>query len=203
MTLSPCIRGILQEEGGFSSWRESYSCYTICWGERGMKCCSVPVACPECTAAWWLWSPGLHCGPSDVGTPLLQTHSQWCSDSTFLPTSLISCTQRELFCRPATVDHLWSRKHSKLLCHPVGYDHNLCKEVKLQPWRWALSEFVLPSVHFLSLRYALDFSLHLYNYSYQSFGSVQFSRSVVSDSLRPHGLQHTRPPCQSSTPGVY
>ena len=75
MTLSPCIRGTLQEEGGFSSCRESYSCYTICWGERGMKCCSVPVACPECTAAWWLWSPGLHCGPSDVGTPLLQTHT--------------------------------------------------------------------------------------------------------------------------------
>ena len=25
--------------------------------------------------------------------------------------------------------------------------------------------------------------------------SVQFSRSVMSDSLRPHGLQHTRPPC--------
>ena len=33
--------------------------------------------------------------------------------------------------------------------------------------------------------------------------SVQFSRSVVSDSLRPHGLQHTRPPCLSPTPGVY
>ena len=33
--------------------------------------------------------------------------------------------------------------------------------------------------------------------------SVQFSRSVVSDSLRPHGLQHTRPPCPSPTPGVY
>ena len=28
----------------------------------------------------------------------------------------------------------------------------------------------------------------------------QFSRSVVSDSLQPHGLQHTRPPCPSSTP---
>ena len=27
--------------------------------------------------------------------------------------------------------------------------------------------------------------------------------SVVSDSLRPHGLQHTRPPCPSPTPGVY
>ena len=28
----------------------------------------------------------------------------------------------------------------------------------------------------------------------------QFSRSVVSDSLRPHGLQHARPPCPSPTP---
>ena len=32
---------------------------------------------------------------------------------------------------------------------------------------------------------------------------LQFSRSVVSDSLQPHGLQHTRPPRPSSTPGVY
>ena len=32
---------------------------------------------------------------------------------------------------------------------------------------------------------------------------IQFSRSVVSDSLRPHELQHTRPPCPSPTPGVY
>ena len=31
--------------------------------------------------------------------------------------------------------------------------------------------------------------------------SVQFSRSVVSDSLRPHELQHARPPCPSPTPG--
>ena len=33
--------------------------------------------------------------------------------------------------------------------------------------------------------------------------SVQFSRSVVSDSLRPHELHHARPPCPSPTPGVY
>ena len=33
--------------------------------------------------------------------------------------------------------------------------------------------------------------------------SVQFSHSVVSDSLQPHGLQHTRPPCPSPTPRVY
>ena len=33
--------------------------------------------------------------------------------------------------------------------------------------------------------------------------SVQFSRSVVSDSLRPHELQQTRPPCPSPTSGVH
>ena len=35
------------------------------------------------------------------------------------------------------------------------------------------------------------------------FSSVQFSHSVVSDSLRPHELQHARPPCPSPTPGVH
>ena len=31
----------------------------------------------------------------------------------------------------------------------------------------------------------------------------QFSHSVMSNSLWPHGLQYTRPPCPSPTPGVY
>ena len=35
------------------------------------------------------------------------------------------------------------------------------------------------------------------------FSSVQFSCSIVSDSLRPHESQHTRPPCPSPTPGVH
>ena len=35
-----------------------------------------------------------------------------------------------------------------------------------------------------------------------SRGSVQFSHSVMSDSLQPHGLQHTRLPCPSPTPGA-
>ena len=33
--------------------------------------------------------------------------------------------------------------------------------------------------------------------------SVQFSRSVVFDALRPHESQHARPPCPSPTPGVH
>ena len=35
------------------------------------------------------------------------------------------------------------------------------------------------------------------------FSSVQFSRSVVSDSLQPQELQHARPPCPSPTPRVH
>ena len=37
----------------------------------------------------------------------------------------------------------------------------------------------------------------------QQVPSVQFSRSVVSDSLRPHGLQHARLPCLSPTPRAW
>ena len=39
--------------------------------------------------------------------------------------------------------------------------------------------------------------------SVQSLSSVQFSRSVVSDSLRPYESQHSRPPCPSPTPRVH
>ena len=35
------------------------------------------------------------------------------------------------------------------------------------------------------------------------FSSVQFSCSIMSNSLHSHGLQHARPPCPSPTPGIY
>ena len=41
--------------------------------------------------------------------------------------------------------------------------------------------------------------IHITEYS---VSSVQFSRSVVSDSLRPHEWRHARPPCPSPSPGV-
>ena len=39
--------------------------------------------------------------------------------------------------------------------------------------------------------------------NYHCRRSVQFSHSVMSDSLRTHGIRHPRPPCPSPTPGVY
>ena len=41
------------------------------------------------------------------------------------------------------------------------------------------------------------------NHSYCFFSSVQFSRSVMSESLRPHESRHARPLCPSPTPRVY
>ena len=42
-----------------------------------------------------------------------------------------------------------------------------------------------------------------HRHSRNQFSSVHFSRSVVSDSLRPHESQHARLPCPSPTPGVH
>ena len=46
----------------------------------------------------------------------------------------------------------------------------------------------------------LPFTFHI---NPAQFSSVQFRLSVMSDSLRPHESQHSRPPCPSPTPGVY
>ena len=65
-----------------------------------------------------------------------------------------------------------------------------------------------PSLHTLSSFYCLWISIFIIailslNFLKTSLSSVQFSRLVVSYSLRPYELQHARPPCPSPTPGVY
>ena len=55
-----------------------------------------------------------------------------------------------------------------------------------------LEDSLLLRCYFLS-----NFSIGL------GFSSVQFSHSVMSDSLRPHESQQARPPCPSPTPGVH
>ena len=62
----------------------------------------------------------------------------------------------------------------------------------LKPGRW--SSFIWNSVLF---------SVGNVEKLTENSKSVQFSSSVASGSLRPHGLQHSRPPCPSPTPGVY
>ena len=67
------------------------------------------------------------------------------------------------------------------------------------PYSYLLSFF--PTKRKWTLQSTLDF--FKYDVTNLICGSVQFSRWVVSDSLRPHELQHIRPPCPSPTPGVH
>ena len=63
---------------------------------------------------------------------------------------------------------------------------------------WDLSSLTRDRTHFPCIPQGKSLSCLI-----RTLSSIQFSRSVVSDFLQPNGLQHTRPPCPSPTPGVY
>ena len=71
------------------------------------------------------------------------------------------------------------------------------------PWpdRWLLL-YIIQELQIWSLICSLSHT-SLSNGSTAPIRSDQISRSVVSDSLWPHELQHARPPCPSPTPGVH
>ena len=68
-------------------------------------------------------------------------------------------------------------------------------------WRW-LSDVRKLNKH-TRLRWSGELSSWVSQIQAREFLSVQFSHSVVFDSLRPHKLQHARPPCPSPNPEIY
>ena len=68
-----------------------------------------------------------------------------------------------------------------------------------------LSCFTIRAIELSILIYPHAISIQRYELwaSQVALSSVQFSRSVMSDSLRPHESQHARPPCPSPTPRVH
>ena len=64
------------------------------------------------------------------------------------------------------------------------------------------SAIQISSVQSLSLYLTLYSLVCCNTRGFPQFSSVQFSCSVMSDSLRPHGMQNARLPCPSPTPGV-
>ena len=83
------------------------------------------------------------------------------------------------------------RNSYKHRLHPNSF--KIALQSHLRICIWGLS---LQNVH--QIKYNSQLSSDTF---FQS--SVQFSHSVVSDSLRPHEPQHSRPPCPSPTPGVH
>ena len=73
------------------------------------------------------------------------------------------------------------------------------EERKEIPWTYHLLMTSYMSGPMLELyTYSL---IHLFSQCFQTAGPVQFSCSVVSNSLRPHGFQHARLPCPWDPPG--
>ena len=78
---------------------------------------------------------------------------------------------------------------------------HLTSDSRMSEWhRWVTTPLWLSGSLRLFLHRSSVYSCHLFLISSTS---VQISRSVVSDSLRPHELQHARPPWPSPTPGVH
>ena len=71
-------------------------------------------------------------------------------------------------------------------------------------WPFFLLPSILPCIRVFPSESSLCIRWPKYwSFTFSNSPSVQFSHSVVSDSLWPHESQHARPPCLSPTPGVY
>ena len=108
------------------------------------------------------------------------------------------------FVRTTGVDYCVSRNWK---------NHLRCWKGGVSFWMWPMEEIKSKSYQrFVNLNTLLNVAeywkktKHKTYFKFASsvqFSSIQFSCSVVSDSLRPHELQHSRPPCPSPTPGVH
>ena len=100
------------------------------------------------------------------------------------------------FCRPLGFRHIHS---------PLPLDNKSRHRQYINEWAWLCSS----TTSFTKTgSWPVDHSLHTPVYSMILSVSyyidlVQLSCLVMSSSLRPHESQHARPPCPSSTPGVY
>ena len=90
--------------------------------------------------------------------------------------------------------HHFILSHVSIIFLPIRFTLGLISKVVLQYW-FEFSSFPVFIIRTPITQVPQNYSA--------SFSSVQFSRSVVSDSLWPHEPKHVRPPCPSPTPGVH
>ena len=90
---------------------------------------------------------------------------------------------------------MWKRGHSDIRLHHHHLIDNLIQILGKKWFLWYWSRGLKHISFFKTYRHNWIEALSLVDIS-----SVQFSRSVVSDSLRPHGLKYARPPCPLTAP---
>ena len=91
-------------------------------------------------------------------------------------------------------------------CSPPGSSVNGISQARILEWvaiSFSRGIFLTQGLNVHLLQWWEDSSSLSHQGSPTVIVSVQFSCSVVSDSLQSHKLQHARPPCPSPTPGVY
>ena len=122
-------------------------------------------------------------GTSRVRSPFQNPHQHWVLQS-FFTFVLLGCEERpsqELCCGGSMSGFLFPFPLFKYSLTYGEAEHPLVKSLAICK-AWSISTSCSLLIFLLS--------------------SVQFSRSVVSDSWRSYGLQHTRSPCPSLTPGA-
>ena len=85
---------------------------------------------------------------------------------------------------------------STLLATTLGWDNQWLRKHVSRFFSFTLNGLKIKSIF-------SNISIANLTFFYLLFTSVQFSRSVMSDSLWSHESQHARPPCPSQTPGAY
>ena len=109
---------------------------------------------------------------------------------------------------PSSSDQLlWntSATHGEFLIHPSMRSSLYTETSFLRNQKWTFDISYSCSIYHTTPKICPKFGKNkvIYTCSVDAMTQVsQFSRSVMSDSLRPHGLQHARPPCPSPTTGA-
>ena len=157
-------------------------------GVRAAPGAHKPLRAPEMQGAVWAGHPWPAMGPLP-----------WHPWKGLLPTPYhshglcVDCPQCFALQKNTVISINIHLLFSQLICPSVHVFIHLYLSVHPSPVYTYVYLSICPSTHYLCTCVSL---VHL------TYVSVQFSHSVVSDCLQPHGLQHTRFPCPTPTPEV-
>ena len=179
----------------------SYGCYNKLIQTRCLKTTeiySLTVFRPE------VWNQGMS-GATLPPKAWVVPYIQWLSTSVFTGPSppYVSVLSLSSLLRTRVLGFRVYVDGPEDLSHDPFGGHHSTHGRPLSFWidPWCLPGFVTSCVSHLEKYWLTD--LCGSSKCWHILFSVQFSRSIVSDSLQPHELQHTRPPCPSPTPGVH
>ena len=156
----------------------------------------------------WLFATpptvALHVAPLSMGF----SQQEYWNGLPFLPPADLPSKEIKLkfLASPALAGRFFTNEPPEFVPNSIVVD--LLFGLRADSWILLLLDSICCNILFW-LKYMRKSWLHTvgeerYFYSFSdNFSSVQFSHSVMSDSLRPHEPQHSRPPCPSPTPGVH